>query len=99
MKQNDPNLYRIPHRVNAPISVIFWNASQIVPVIAAIGIGAVFKMMSFAIVFAVVYFLVVGHFEERYARGFVKHKLWWMGMFPIENSPSVPDPMKREFHQ
>ena len=98
-QQDNPNIYRMPHRVNAPLSVAFWDVTQIAPVFTAIGIGAVFRMMSIALVFAIAYFLIVGYFKERYARGFVRHKLWWLGLFPIEPSASVPDPMKREFHQ
>ena len=99
MAEKNENIYRIPHRVNAPLSIAFWNVDQIVPVFTAIGVGSVFRMMDVALVFAVVYFIVIGRIKERYARGFVTHKLWWLGFMPIGNSPSVPDPMHREFFQ
>ncbi|MFQ3188886.1 MAG: type IV conjugative transfer system protein TraL [Paraglaciecola sp.] len=93
------NQYRIPHRVNAPMSIAFWNADQIVPVFVAIGVGSVLKMMSYAVVFAILYFVVVGSLKEKYPRGFVKHKLWSLGLFPLDNSASMPDPTKKEYYQ
>lgn len=93
------NSYRIPHRVNAPMSIAFWDSNQVTPVFIAIGVGAVFKIMSYSVVFAVIYFVVVGKMKEKYPRGFVRHKLWSMGLFPIGESKSLPDPIKREFYQ
>lgn len=96
---SNQNFYRIPHRVNAPMSIAFWDTDQVIPVFVAVGVGALFKMMGVAVVFAVIYFVIVGKVKDTYPRGFVRHKLWSLGLFPIGQNRSLPDPTKREFYQ
>lgn len=81
------------------MSIAFWDSNQVIPVFVAIGVGAVFKIMGLAVTFAVLYFVVVGKIKEKYPRGFVRHKLWSIGLFPIGENSSLPDPTKREFYQ
>ncbi|MEH6454700.1 MAG: type IV conjugative transfer system protein TraL [Cocleimonas sp.] len=89
--------YRIPHRVNKPLLVLFFTLDQFIPIATAFGLGYTFKAVPEAIIFAVMYFKITSYFAENHPRGYVEHALWYCGVMPLKLGFTVPDPLKREF--
>jgi conjugal transfer pilus assembly protein TraL len=89
--------YKIPHRVNKPLLVLFLTLDQFVPIAIAIALGYTFKAAIESMIFAIMYFKITNYFAINHPRGFVEHVLWYWGVMPLKLGFTVPDPLKREF--
>ena len=100
MQQDNPNVYRNPKRINAPLTIIVFPAIQFMPAISILSIGMIFNYSMEALGIAVIYFIVVGYILENSSITEVVHRFWRLGLLDngFPRSRTVVNPLIRKYH-
>ncbi|MBE1299719.1 MAG: hypothetical protein GJ680_07415 [Alteromonadaceae bacterium] len=95
----DPNVYRMPKRINDPLTIIIFPAVQILPSLAVFGAGMVFGISLYATPVAIMWFFVCGQILKTSEITDVIHKLWMWGVLDsaIKPSKTVVNPLIRRY--
>lgn len=83
-------------RVNDPQMVIFWDVDEVRPIIVSMALGVPFDLLNYSLPLGILVFVLSRRLKQRYAKGIVNHLLWWHGILPLKETPSMPDPLIRE---
>lgn len=98
MSEENPNEYRIPKRINEPLTLIIWPTHHILPVFMSIATGVVFDDFVIHVSIGIGWFFLIREIERRYPKGYLMHRFWWAGLINKETK-SIPDALKREYFQ
>lgn len=88
-----------PVRVNDPKMIVFWDLSEVRPIILAGVIGVIVGQMNLGLLIGFIGFWLVKKMNMRYSKGVVEHFFWWHGFNPVNRTPSMPDPFIREIYR
>lgn len=100
MQKDDPFSYRLPKRINEPLTLIIWPIHYVLVPLMCIGFGIIIDKSFELIIVGVVWFFVLKYVETRYPKGFLNHFLYWKGLsFYMPESKYTPNSFKREFYQ
>lgn len=98
MAEQNPNEYRVPRRVNDPLTLIFWPVHHVIPIFMALAASVILGNTLLYLALGVFWFYFIREIERKFPRGYLIHRIWWFG-FPDAESKTVPDSQKREFFQ
>tara|TARA_R110000744_G_scaffold57431_1_gene120627 strand:+ start:20781 stop:21095 length:315 start_codon:yes stop_codon:yes gene_type:complete len=97
---DNPFQYRMPKRINEPLTLILWPMHYVLMPIMCFGFGILINKPMELLTFGLIWFFTLKYTEERYSRGFILHFLWWHGALPfLKKSKYIPDPYSREYFQ
>ncbi|ALU46151.1 type IV conjugative transfer system protein TraL [Pseudoalteromonas rubra] len=98
--EQDPFQYRMPKRINEPLTLIYWPIHYVMMPLAAFGFGILINKPMIMMLIGLVWFFAIKHTEEKYSRGYLVHLLWWFGFTPhLKKTRYLPDPYKRKLFQ
>lgn len=100
MQSDDPFKYRLPKRINEPLTLIFWPIHYVLMPLMCVGFGIIIDQTIPLFVVGMIWFFLIKFLETRFPKGFLNHFLYWSGFaFHIKESKMMPDSFKREFYQ
>ncbi len=101
MSDENPNVYRMPRRVNDPILLFIFPVKHVMPLFIALVASIIMGNTALYIGLGLAWFFILDYIDTRYQPGYLFHRLWWMGLTKgfMKETKTVPDAMKREFHQ
>jgi len=95
--------YRMARRINDPPTLFFWPIHWVMPIFMAVGASLVLGHTMLFLSLGVAWFVIIRVVETKYPRGYLAHLVWWkLGTCPgfiNDDTPSVPNPMRKEFTQ
>ncbi|WP_028113081.1 type IV conjugative transfer system protein TraL [Ferrimonas kyonanensis] len=91
--------YRTKLKINDPLIALFvFTEDQIIPVGIAIGIGLLTETSLQLLMVALIYIYITEKIKKRYPPGFIRQRLWSLGLLPEQPRPSKPDPFVSRFY-
>jgi conjugal transfer pilus assembly protein TraL len=100
MQPDDPYSYRLPKRINEPLTLIYWPVHYVAIPLMSVGFGIIINKTLPLLFIGIFWFFLIKWLEARFPRGFLNHFLWWNGLgFHIKETKSTPDAYKREYYQ
>lgn len=94
-KQNQ-YVYRLPHKINNPLQVVWFDVRQISIFFCIIGAGNILEQAGLSMLLAVAYVYFAKKLSSNKCRGYLRHALWWHGILPTKETSSVKNPLTRE---
>lgn len=100
MQSDDPFSYRLPKRINEPLTLIFWPVHYVLLPLMSVGFGIIIDKTLPMLLIGIFWFFLIKYVEARFPRGFLNQYLWSKGCAPhIKETHATPEPFKREFYQ
>ncbi len=89
--------YRVTKRINDPMVALIFDADQLGPAVILAGVGNILQMTLYGFIAGAVWFWFSGYIKRNFPKGYLFHRAWWYGFLPVKSTPTLQDPMKREF--
>ncbi|MCQ1058401.1 type IV conjugative transfer system protein TraL [Photobacterium sp. ZSDE20] len=97
--QVERNQSVVPIRVNEPKMVGPFAVTEVAPVVVLTAIGVMLDMTNYGLIVGIGIAFLQVKITARFPPGFLFHYLWFKGLWPLPESKTVLDPMKRKFYQ
>ncbi|MEZ8733718.1 type IV conjugative transfer system protein TraL [Vibrio sp. 10N.239.312.D08] len=94
-----PNQDEIPYRVNEPKMVGPFSVTEVAPIAVMGMIGIVMNATNYGLMAGGALTLIQIKLGKNFPPGYVKHYLWFQGVFPTMVTKYLPDPIQRRFYQ
>lgn len=88
-----------PVRVNDPKMIVFWDVTEVRPIMIALAFGVLMDQANIALILGIVAFILTRKLNAKFAKGFLSHLMWWHGLLPMAPTCSMPDPYLREIYR
>jgi len=80
MSQFDPQSHTVPHRLEDPIPIMFWDPLEFVLAVALMGFGTVMNLWVIGMIAGMGVLLGSRYLKRGSKRGAMQHMLWAMGL-------------------
>ena len=80
MSQFDPQSHVVPHNLEDPIPVMFWDPLEFVLAVSLMGFGTIMNVWVFGLIGGMGVLLVSRYLKRGAKRGTMQHLLWAMGL-------------------
>lgn len=100
MSSKDPNVYRLPYRINEPRTLVFYPVHHVYPLGALVFLGIITGHFAILAAAGFGWFFLIRKVEAKYPKGYLLSRMYWSGFaIFMKRSQSFPDPLKRDFYQ
>lgn len=80
MSQFDPQSHVVPHKLEDPIPIMFWNPLDFVLALSLMGFGTIMNVWVFGLIAGMGVLLGSRYLQRGAKRGAMQHLLWALGL-------------------
>lgn len=79
----------VPEFIDSPPQILFWEADEIAPIFAGIGIGIITGTLTYLLIPMYFFHKYFTYFKDQHMRGYLLHLLYRIGAIPL--NPKFPN--------